>query len=400
MAKYNKLIPDGSYDMLFKECEAKREVENIMVDIFKRHGFNEVITPSLEFYDVFDGKAGMQPEIMYKLIDNKGRILVLRPDNTIPIARITSTKLRGFMPPLRLYYNQNVFRISPSLSGRRDEIPQCGIELIGTNGIKSDLEVLNIAVAVLQQVTNGNFRFEIGHVGFFKSLVDELPLESEKIERLRGYIESKNYAALNTALEPYAKENRACRSLIGLPKLFGGIEVLDRAKEIATNEEGHSTIEYLREIYHQLCSLGVAKNIMIDLGLINQIEYYTGVIFKGYVQESGDSVLSGGRYDELIAEFGQRMPATGFGVNTNALARAANRIEKSNRSDVLIFYQQDHTKAAYEHMKKLISEGLICEMSVHQTVSDSLEYAQTKGIKRLDIVTDKIITQKVNLGET
>src|SRR5659263_154455 len=128
MGKYSNVIPDGACDLLFKECEARRAIEKSMVDIFKSRGFSEVATPALEFYDVFSGNSSvMDDEMMYKLVDARGRILVLRPDNTTPIARIASTKLKGFVPPLRLCYNQNVFRISQYMSGRYDEVAQCGI---------------------------------------------------------------------------------------------------------------------------------------------------------------------------------------------------------------------------------------------------------------------------------
>lgn len=387
MARYGSMIPEGTCDQLFKECEALREVQNRMTELFKSRGFNEVITPSLEFYDVFNGKASAMPqEMMYKLIDSKGRLLVIRPDNTMPVVRVASTKLKGFQPPLRLYYNQNVYRISPSLSGRRDEVPQCGIELLGISGIKADLEVIATAIDALKSVTD-NFRFEIGHVGFFKTLIEELPCSPEEKEQIRKYIELKNYAALTGILTESAKSNAASRALIELPRLFGGSEVFQKALEIAPNDAAVETIRYLQSIYDVLCHMGLKKNIMIDLGLVQQIDYYTGVAFRGYMQGSGESVLSGGRYDGLSEGFGVEMAATGFAVNTEAVARNTNTVQKTNRPDVLIHYEVGEAKAAFEHMETLTSSGLVCEISDFETPEESKEYARVKGIGRVDLIT-------------
>ena len=394
MGKYSNVIPDGACDLLFKECEARRAVEKSMVDIFKSRGFSEAATPSLEFYDVFSGNSSiMDDEMMYKLIDARGRILVLRPDNTTPMARIASTKLKGFLPPLRLCYNQNVFRISQYMSGRYDELAQCGIELIGVRGEKADIEVILTAISALKSVLGSDFRFEIGHVGFYKCIIDELPFGDDVKERIRSLIASKSYASLNTMLEPYARDNAACLALTELPRLFGGREVLDRAFSVAPNEASKQTVKYLQTLYNTLCDMGFESNIMLDLGLVQQIEYYTDVVFKGYMHGTGEPVLSGGRYDGLFASFGADIPATGFAVNADAIARAIGERSKSNRPDVLIFFEKD-AKSAFEHMETLIASGLICEMSVFETLDETQKYAAAKGIERIDIIDGASKTQE------
>ena len=394
MAKYSNIIPDGACDLLFKECEVRRSVERSLIDIFKSRGFSEVVTPSLEYYDVFSGKASIMPdEMMYKLIEGRGRILVLRPDNTTPIARIASTKLKGFVPPLRLFYNQNVFRISQYMSGRYDEVAQCGIELIGVKGEKADIEVISTAVAALKSVANKDFRFEIGHVGFYKAVIDELPFEDKEKELIRSLVASKSYASLYTML--YNENNAACRALSELPRLFGGIEVLDRALEIAPNRAAKETIEYLKSLYNILCGMGLENNIMIDLGLVQQIDYYSGVVFRGYMHGPGEPVLSGGRYDDLFSGFGSDMPATGFAVNADAIAREQVSEAKSERPNVIIYYEDGFAKNAFEYLETLLISGLICEMSTFETLEKTIEYAKIKGITRIDIITNNVNTIKV-----
>lgn len=386
MARYSNMVPEGTCDQLFKECDALRNVQRHMTELFKSRGFNEVITPSIEFYDVFDGTANAMPqEIMYKLIDNKGHILVLRPDNTLPVVRVASTKLKGFQPPLRLFYNQNVFRVSPAHSGRRDEIPQCGVELLGVGGIKADLEVIITAIEALKSVTD-NFRFEIGHVGFFKTIINELNAADEEKEQIRKYIEAKNYPALAKILEESSLPDTYILALIELPRLFGGEEVFKRAFEIAPNTAAADTIRYLQSIYDLLCSMGYKDNIMVDLGLVQQIDYYTGVAFRGYIQGSGEQVLSGGRYDGLSDLFGAEMPATGFAVNTEAVARCANLEHRGAKTDVIVFYELGCAKSAFEYVGKLTKSGLICEISDFSTLDETRGYARVKGIKRIDIV--------------
>lgn len=389
------MVPEGTCDKLFKECSALREVQNTMTSLFKSHGFSEVLTPSLEFYDVFTGKASAMPqEIMYKLIDSKGRILVVRPDNTMPVARVVSTKLKDFQTPLRLYYNQSVFRISPSLSGRHDEIPQCGIELLGASGIKADIEAILTAIEALKRVTS-DFRIEIGHVEFFKSIIEELPCGADEKEQIRKYIESKNYAAITEALEESAKENAASRALIELPKLFGGAEVFEKAAAIVPNKAAMKILDYLRSIYDVLTGMGLKNKIIIDLGFVQQIDYYTGVVFQGYMQNSGEPVLSGGRYDGLFDGIGFKLSAIGFALNADAVARNCLINEKSDCPDVIVFYDIKKSKAAFEHIETLTSAGLVCEISTFETIEETIGYARKKGINRVDTVGDKICTVSI-----
>lgn len=393
MSRYSSITPEGTSDLLFKDCDARRGVEHKMINVFKSLGYSEVVTPSLEFYDVFDSAYSAIPqEMMYKLIDTKGRILVMRPDNTTPLARVAATRLKDFEPPLRLYYNQNVFRISPSMSGRRDEVPQCGVELIGCGGKKSDLEVIYTAIKALKTVCAGaDIRFEIGHVGYYKSIINELPFEEQQIEQIRSYIESKNYAALSDVLKPYS-ESTACGALLALPRLFGGEEVFQTAA--APNGTAQKILDYLRDIYQDLCLMGLKDNIMIDLGLVHQIDYYTGIVFRGYMQGSGDTVVSGGRYDSLLKSFGKDWQATGFAVNTSAVAKA---IEKPpvEHVPVIIFYKKEYCRKAFAHMEEMIASGTPCEMSVFETLEQTMNYAKLKGIGRVDNIGEAIDTTMI-----
>ncbi|MDR3644559.1 MAG: ATP phosphoribosyltransferase regulatory subunit, partial [Clostridia bacterium] len=386
MTKYTNITPEGMEDILFSDCEARRAIESSVIGLFKSRGFSEVITPTLEFYDVFSNRFNAIPqEMMYKLFDGKGRILALRSDNTMPIARLAATRLKAFAPPLRLYYNQRVFRISPSMTGRSDEFTQCGIELIGSNGLKADLEVIDTAITALLGTVGENFRIELGHVGFYKAIVDNLPLGPEKTEQLQSFIEAKNYAALHDLLAPSAQGSACCRALMVLPRLFGGGEVFEQALAVAPNEASSRAICYLSGLYDELCAMGLRDHILIDFGLVSQIDYYSGVVFRGFVQGSGETILSGGRYDSLLSAFGADLPATGFAVNVDAVAKAVE-YTGLKRETVLLHYEKGYEKAAFERREQLIASGTVCEMSVFETEEEAESYARLRGMSRLDSI--------------
>ena len=229
MGTYSKLTPKGTRDILFEECAAQREARRRLSQVFSLRGYHEVLTPGLEFFDVFNlpGAAIPQQE-MYKCTDNQGRLLVLRPDSTLPIARMAASRLQQRQKPLRFYYGQTVYRNSPDLSGRNDECAQMGIELMGAQGLRADLEVIAAGVEALSTCVE-NFRVEIGHAGFFRALADQLPLSQGAREQLRTTIESKNYAALSELLDPL-EPTPAVEAMRRLPRLFGGQEVLAQAE--------------------------------------------------------------------------------------------------------------------------------------------------------------------------
>ncbi|HZJ78036.1 MAG TPA: ATP phosphoribosyltransferase regulatory subunit [Clostridia bacterium] len=389
MKNYSKITPEGTRDLLFEECDAKRMVESALSKLFKSRGYKKVITPTVEFFDVFNrDSAGMPPETLYSLTDNSGRLLVLRPDNTLPIARIATTRLRDADYPLRLYYNQSVFRRCPSYTGHSDETTQGGIELIGASGLRADMEILLTAVEALNFCGAPDYRIEIGHAGFFKALSAELETSEEIRCQIGELIETKSFAALNDLLEEVG-DNETTRAIKNLPRLFGGAEVLDEATKLCNSAQAKQALDYLKEIFSRIESLGLGNKINIDMGLVHRSNYYTGMVFRGYIEGSGVTILSGGRYDRLIGEFGKELPATGFGIETDELAKALllnGAVEAQKPADALVFGENGCEALAVVHAGKLNEKGLICEISTHDNLQQAKEYAAQKGIKRLEIV--------------
>lgn len=394
MKRYDLITPEGTRDLLFNDCLARRVVENKLAELFKGFGYSEVVTPGIEFYDLFSGSSrNFQQESMYKLTDSKGRLIAMRPDSTIPIARLASTRLKDAKLPLRLYYNQTIYENNALLKGRSDEFVQAGTELIGGENIKrADYEALCMAVEALAEFDKENFRLEIGHIGYFKELVQRLDVDDRVREEIRLLISAKNYPALNDLLDEVG-DNQITNALKQLPRLFGGIEVFDKAAELFTDEKIASILEHLKEVYHRLSSLGYEGKISVDLGIVSHTDYYTGIVFKGYLSGVGQSVLKGGRYDGLLAEFGNPCPAVGFGVNCDAVA---NYLRKNclaptlKTPDCVVYGEKGYVVEAIAFARKLVRDGMIVENSLFDTLDETKEYAAAKGIHKIYIVNESV----------
>lgn len=326
MNRYSKITPEGSRDFLFEECDDRRKAERVLGDVFKENHYRKVMTPAIEFFDVFDSEnTGIEPEEMFKLTDSKGRTTVLRPDNTMPIARMVATRLNDEDFPVRLYYNQSVFVRNKDLAGKINEIAQSGVEFIGDGSMQADIEVISMAVESLKRCELNAFKIEIGNAAFFNTILDKMNISTTTKADICNLIEGKNYAALGDLLDTF-EDSREVRLIKKLPRLFGDARVIEEAKRLYSDEKANQALDYLKAVYDALCSAGLEEYIMLDLGLVNRSNYYTGVIFHGYAQGSGLTVLSGGRYDNLLEKFGMPAPAIGFGVDVSAVCEAMREV--------------------------------------------------------------------------
>jgi ATP phosphoribosyltransferase regulatory subunit len=392
MSNWKKHIPDGTRDILFHDCVNKIKIDQAFRNVYISRGFHEIITPTLEFYDVFNGeKDWIEQEHMYKLFDNSGRILVLRPDLTTPIARIAGTKLRDSYYPLRLCYSSNVFRTNESWNGKKNEFTQSGVELIGIDNFRADVEVLITAIEALLQSGVSNFKVELGQIQFFKGMIEDLSLQEEELERLRSYIENKNFGALKDFLQSRAAVlgQSTIEALNSLPKLFGGIEVIEEGRKITKNKKALEALDNIENIYSILENMGLSKYISVDLGMVHHIDYYTGLIFRGYIEGAGDDVLYGGRYDSLIKRFGVDAPATGFAINVDSVVEVLNKQglqEKSKNADYLLYYTDKLMGSANVLSEEIRKGGYICELSLFESLESTVEYAVRKKIKKVLII--------------
>lgn len=374
--------PEGTKDRLFSECLERRQVQTALVELFRRRGYTEVITPEVEFYDLFVQSGNPIPqEAMLKIIDRSGKIMVMRPDCTAPIARVAATKLKGQVFPQRLYYDQTVFRSGQAHEGGSSEIAQCGVEMIGAVGMKADLEMVAMAVDALRACGLRRFHVELGHAGFFLSLATGLELWGSQQEKMRALIEGKNFAALNQMLDDY-QDSPACAALRRLPYLFGGVEVLDEAERLAGRNRA---VTYLRELYGELEAAGYGPYVRFDLGMVHQIDYYTGLVFRGYTEGAGEAVLSGGRYDNLVGAFGMDAQATGFAVDVDAVG-ACLEVE-TPKLETVIHYGPGQLARALAVVDSRPAGS--CELSPCRTLESTLNLAREKGAVRVLVLTEE-----------
>ena len=394
MKKNDLITPEGTRDLLFDECIARREAEQMLNTLFTQTGYSEVVTPGIEFYDLFSSSTRhFKQENMYKLVDSKGRIIVMLPDSTIPIARLAASRLKDTGFPLRLFYNQSVYENNALLKGRSDEITQAGIELLGgENKKRADYEALSIAVEALSGFDSENFRLEIGHIGYFKTLMDKLDVDSDVKEDIRTLISTKNYPVLNDLLDDIG-DTKVVNALKQLPRLFGGVDVLDRAAALYTDDKISNILDNLREVFNSLSSLGYEGKISLDLGIVSHIDYYTGIVFRGYLSTIGEAVLKGGRYDNLVGEFGRQCNAVGFGVNVDSAAKhmiICGNSKKAETTQVLVFGKAGHEVDAMRYVLDLQNKGIRAENSLFDSREESEEYAKKHGIKELAVIGDDV----------
>lgn len=335
MNRYQISTPEGTRDLLFAPARRLRAVEQRVRQSLEDRGYSEVITPAIEYYDVFaQANPAVGQENMLKIVDRAGRICVARPDNTTPIARIAATRLEGAELPVRLYYSQKVFRSIAEGHGHKSEFLQVGAELVGSDGLEADLDILTAAFSALEQAEAGSFRIELGHAEIYKALIEALGVDEQTAEDIRRLIENKSFAALGDALAPY-QGSAAYQALCAMPQLFGGVEVLDQVEHMTGNMRVLAAVAYLRRVYTALEQAGFGESVIIDLGLVHEMDYYTGIMFRGYLGGAGAAILAGGRYNALCAKFGRDLPAAGFGIDVERIAETGSEADNRQVRDTI-----------------------------------------------------------------
>ena len=352
--------PEGVQDCLPQECYLKKEIEQNLRAEFIRHGYSEVETPAFEYYDVFaSGVGSYLQESLIKFFDPKGRILVLKPDLTVPIARMFSVH-GGEAIPGRLFYIQNAYSSELSAYGRSSEYTQAGIELIGEKSYGADAEVIALAVRALLTAGLKNFKIDIGQVAFFKALIADENLDEGAVDAIRHQIDHKNMFELENLLASSQIRPEARERLLKLPVLYGGEEVLSEAAMAGGGPACEAALENLRNVFGQLCAYGLRDYISIDLGMLHDIGYYSGIIFRGLSPGIGFPVLSGGRYDHLLAEFGSDLPATGFAMGIKRVMIAMEKqglLQGYYRTDMVVGTDEASRTEAYRYCERKRAEG-------------------------------------------
>ena len=340
-------IPDGLQYRFGQEARLRRAIEESAMSVFDGWSYEEITTPTVDYYSLFERGMGLaEAHRAFRFTDADGRLLAMRPDVTSGIARAAATLFAKRQRPLRLCYAAPVFRQQgQSHSEWRRESTQIGCELVGKNSTTADMEVLAIACEVLRCVSlDGKYVITLNDVEVFNGVAESLGFDSGSRDELRRLVDGRNVADLERFLAPHAsvEERRAFSHLI---RLSGKRETFDKARRVITNPRSRAALESLESLWLIIESLSISACFEIDLGDVSRLDYYTGLTFKIYVDGAGARVGSGGRYDNLTANFGKAEPAVGFVLDLEVLT---GLLTSRNNEQELIGQQERRTQSIVE----------------------------------------------------
>lgn len=390
MERNNRFTPDGTKDFVFEECDALERVRASLREVYAAYGYREVKTPTLEFFDTFANGVGSVPQSeLYTLTDNSGRLLALRAESTKPIARLYASRLKQKALPLRLFYDQPVFRRNVRYNRKADEFQQSGVELLGASGFQSDLEALTLAIRTMQTLFGDRFYIEIGHMGIIKTLLDGISSSVLK-EEIRCAVAEKNYPETARLAALLGKKGEA---LAAISSLFGGAEVLEKAAVLFPDAK--ESLAELTRLYTALAANGVQEQVIIDLAVLNDYEYYTGLVFKGYVKGEGAVLLSGGRYDTLYGDYDLEIPAVGYAFGVSRAARILTPEKEEEKPLAVLYLQTDLWAAADAARAALAAAGYAVSVSLAASADAALREARARGAVQFACVAqDGSMSQK------
>ncbi|MDE7332186.1 MAG: ATP phosphoribosyltransferase regulatory subunit [Lachnospiraceae bacterium] len=318
--------PEGVRDIYGKEYAGKLAVEELIHNRLNLYGYQDIQTPTFEFFDVFSRETGTTPsKDLYKFFDKEGNTLVLRPDFTPSMARCAAKYFMDEDIPVRFCYVGNTFTNTSSLQGKLKEVTQMGAELICDGTPEADGEMIAMVVESLLAAGLKEFQVSIGQIEYFKGICAQAGLDEQTESELRKFISGKNIFGAQELLAGCGLKESHCDMLLKVTDCFGSMEILKTARELVSNERSLRAVERLEKLYQVLCQYGVEKYISFDLGMLSKYNYYTGVIFKVYTYGVGEPVVKGGRYDNLLGYFGKEAPAIGFAVVIDDLLLALAR---------------------------------------------------------------------------
>ena len=367
--------PYGTRDFLPKEAAAKREIENRLAKLFASYGYEEVVTPTMEFLETLKMSGGTVEQNLFKMFDQKNRTLALHHEMTTPIARLFVSRLKDLELPLKLSYNTSVFRFRQNQPQRQCEFYQAGVELLGVSNEVADAEIISLAAQSLKIAGLQEFKICLGQVEFANGLMEEFNLPHDVQNQIKSAIECHDIVGLEKIVDGL----EGAKVLKEIPKLHGGVEILRRANRIIDNKKSYMALKNLSDIYKLAESYGDADKIIFDLGIIRDFDYYTGMVFEAYAPNVGYSLAGGGRYDHMLKDFGVACPATGFA------ARELQGIKENfSARDVYIGYHSAQVEDAIKKAAELRAKGKVVELALMpQTFEDATKSGIAKNFNEM-----------------
>lgn len=339
-----------------EEIQFRQQMIQACKKRFASYGYHEIYTPTFEAYDLYANMNGtVNQHEMIKTIDNAGEVLVLRPDITIPITKLIANSNEQLHEDLRYFYIQNVFRQTAEQKNYRENT-QAGVEYFGNTSPEADAEIIALAIHLMKDMQLEHFTIELGHAAFFQQLVQDMALDKENLLELQLAIQAKNITEIEEILTKLSVSSDKKEILTSLPFLYGEpVQVIERAQALPISEPLKRTLQNIHNIYDVLHSYGVAEHIVIDLSLINHMDYYSDMIFQGFIEKIGKPILMGGRYNKLANQFNANIPAIGFAFDMDLLLEGAsyNSHLKKDTLDVVLLFDKKVEKIALTHATQL-----------------------------------------------
>jgi ATP phosphoribosyltransferase regulatory subunit len=301
--------PSGTRDVLPDEMRELRAMTDRIRGVFDRAGYGEVYTPALEYEQTFErgNIGGARPA--YRVFDEHGSVLVLRPDMTVPIARVVATRYAHAEPPLRFCYVAHAYRGVRPQRGQSREFLQAGVELIGVPGPEGTAEVLGVLCAALDAAGLDSYRVGLGDAALYPSLLEAFGVDTERSDLILTELAAGDFVGVDREVRGLGLDDGDADLLLRLAHTRGGPQVLEGLEGAL-----HDALSGMRRV-HDLLAPDVAERIIFDLGLVRSLGYYTGPLFQVYDPAYGVPLGGGGRYDELLGSFGRPLPAVGFALN-------------------------------------------------------------------------------------
>jgi ATP phosphoribosyltransferase regulatory subunit len=381
-------VPYGTRDFLPKEASQKRAVEGALAHLFASWGYDEVVTPTIEYLETMEVGAGNNlDQHMFKFFDKNNRILALRPDMTTPMARVAATRFKESPSPMKLFYLTNVFRYEQAQAGRQCEFYQAGVEIMGVSEPTADAEAIALAVEAMLKSGLQKFQIGLGQVDFINGIMEQCTLSLSQRQQVKHAMVTRNLVGLDEILENSCLPPGERKVLRNIPLLHGKEEMLQQAYGMVTSDKSHMALNNLAAIYQLLESYGVAQYVDFDLGIIRDFDYYTGMVFEGYTPGLGFPICGGGRYDNMLNSFGLNSGATGFALGIERVLLALERqgiMDTPICKDIYIGWGKDQLVAAIGQAEALRQSGRSVEVALMPQSREEAESSQkAKGYIKL-----------------
>ncbi|AYC28449.1 ATP phosphoribosyltransferase regulatory subunit [Paenisporosarcina cavernae] len=365
--------PVGFRDTLPKMVDAKNNVRSVLQREITRWGYQFIETPTVEYFETVGSASAISDHQLFKLLDHQGHTLVLRPDMTTPIARLSASKMRSDHPQ-RLAYSTNVFRAQQKEGGRLAEFEQIGVELIGDESVSADAEVIALMVTALKDAGIHDFQVSIGHMGFLHAVFYQILGTTERVEKATTFLLEKNYVGYREHVASLTLSSIDKQRLYDFLQLRGTTQLMEDATAIMEQNEGNNALEQLRKLWETLVDYGVQDVIKFDLSLVSHMSYYSGILFEVYTDRVGFPIGNGGRYDTLLKKFGNPTEATGFALRLDSLVEAAGTLANTT-SPICVLFSEEQRAAAISLANEKRSEG-------HSVILQDIQ-----GVKEMDAFT-------------